>query len=216
MNWYYVSAAKQAGPVEEAQLDGLSRTGQIQADTLVWHEGMANWQPYREVKRVTAQAVPGAPPGPDSPPVIGAAPGTVFCSVCGKPYQQSEVINYEGKAICATCKPIFFQRLHEGAGAPASAGSPGISEAELLARDYEVDIGAAVSRGWEVFKADAGTIIGASVLVYLVLMAINVIPYLSWLLALFFTGPLMAGLWLFYIRQVRGKQTGISDAFSGF
>jgi hypothetical protein len=86
MNWYYVSAGQQAGPVEEAQLEELFRTGQIQADTLVWREGMANWQSYREVKPVMAQA--GAPPiDPNSPPVIGVAPGTVFCSVCGKPYQ---------------------------------------------------------------------------------------------------------------------------------
>src|SRR5215471_4426032 len=126
MNWYYVSAGQQAGPVEEAQLEELFRTGQIQAETLVWREGMANWQPYREVKPVTAPT--GAPLAPDSPPVIGPTPGTVFCSVCGKPYPPSEVINYEGKAICATCKPIFFQRLQEGAATPISPGSIGISE----------------------------------------------------------------------------------------
>ena len=57
MNWYYVSAGQQAGPVEEAQLEDLFRTGKIQAETLVWKEGMANWQPYREVKPVTAQSV---------------------------------------------------------------------------------------------------------------------------------------------------------------
>src|SRR3954467_6235249 len=153
MNWYYVSAGQQAGPVEEAQLEDLFRTGKIQAETLVWKEGMANWQPYREVKPVTAQSVEPSPE-PCSPPVIGVPAGTVFCSVCGKPYPPSEVIHYEGKVICATCKPVFFQRLHEGAAAPSPHASPGISEAELLERDYEVDIGAALSRGWEVFKAD--------------------------------------------------------------
>ena len=80
MNWYYVSAGRQAGPVEEAQLEDLFRTGKIQAETLVWKEGMANWQPYREVKPVTAQSVEPSPE-PCSPPVIGVPAGTVFCSV---------------------------------------------------------------------------------------------------------------------------------------
>jgi len=62
MNWYYVSAGKQTGPVDDAQLEALARVGQIQMDTLVWREGMAEWQPFSTV----------APPGMAAP---APAPG---------------------------------------------------------------------------------------------------------------------------------------------
>jgi len=48
-------------------------------------------------------------------------------------------------------------------------------------------------------------------------MAIGMVPFgIGGLLSLFLTGPLMAGLWFFYVKQVRGQPAGISDAFSGF
>lgn len=74
MNWYYVEAGQQRGPVTEADLENLVKIGRIQPETLVWREGMANWQPYREMK-------PGAVPPPQLSPsapfgagASGAAP----------------------------------------------------------------------------------------------------------------------------------------------
>src|SRR5437667_12350212 len=46
MNWYYASAGKPIGPIPEGELANLFRAGTVKADTLVWHEGMTNWQPY--------------------------------------------------------------------------------------------------------------------------------------------------------------------------
>ena len=211
MNWYYVEAGQQAGPVDDAQLSELVGNGKIQTDTLVWHEGMANWAPYRDV----APAVEGEPAG--VPPVMEPPPpgGGIICSECGRPFAPSEVIRYGDKWVCAECKPVFFQRLREGA-APGTTGLGLATEADLLARDYEVDIGGCLNRGWEVFKANAGLIIGATVLVYLALMVINFIPYLSVPLSLVLTGPLMGGLWVFYVKNVRSEPTTIGDAFSGF
>jgi len=104
---------------------------------------------------------------------------------------------------------------------PGSAAPRGFaSEADLLARDYNVDIGGCLSHAWEIFKSNAGTIIGASVLVYLCIFASNmilsIIPYLSIVVASLITGPLMGGLWAFYIKSVRYDNPGIGDAFSGF
>ena len=59
MNWYYVKAGQQTGPVDEAQLDALRSSGQIEAETLVWREGMANWQPYREARPACARRPDG-------------------------------------------------------------------------------------------------------------------------------------------------------------
>jgi uncharacterized RDD family membrane protein YckC len=45
MKWYYSDAGRQVGPIEETDLNQLVTIGTVRADTLVWHEGLANWQP---------------------------------------------------------------------------------------------------------------------------------------------------------------------------
>jgi len=115
MNWYYAEAGQQVGPVAEEELLRLVETGRIRSDTLVWHEGLANWQPYGELK-------PGPGPLPESaaPPVAGPAPAgnEVACVECGKIVSQEEAISYGGNWVCAACKPRYFQRIREGAAMP--------------------------------------------------------------------------------------------------
>jgi hypothetical protein len=95
MNWYYVSAGKQTGPVDDAQLEGLARTGQIQMDTLVWREGMAEWQPYSTV----------APPGMAAPAAAPAAPAfsanEVVCAECNRIFPKDETIPFGTVRVCA-------------------------------------------------------------------------------------------------------------------
>lgn len=45
MQWFYAQGGQQFGPAEEGEFEGLVRSGVIRPDTLVWHEGLANWQP---------------------------------------------------------------------------------------------------------------------------------------------------------------------------
>jgi uncharacterized RDD family membrane protein YckC len=61
MNWYYAEGGKQKGPVEESALDGLVSAGIVRDDTLVWHEGMAAWQPHAAARGSRA-GIPGPPP----------------------------------------------------------------------------------------------------------------------------------------------------------
>ena len=44
--WYYSVGGQQVGPVDDRALEDLARQGVIHPETLVWREGMANWQPY--------------------------------------------------------------------------------------------------------------------------------------------------------------------------
>lgn len=109
MNWYYVDAGQQAGPVDEPQLLELVRVGKVLGETLVWHEGMPNWQPY--------YAVP--PPSGSAPvlplaPVPSIAPHEAVCSECGKRFPKQEMLVYSGLYVCAGCKPLFVQKLAEG------------------------------------------------------------------------------------------------------
>jgi uncharacterized RDD family membrane protein YckC len=46
MDWFYVADQRQVGPVSEAEFARLVGLGAIRGDTLVWHVGMKDWQPY--------------------------------------------------------------------------------------------------------------------------------------------------------------------------
>ena len=72
MNWFYVDAGQQAGPVPDEQLDEFVRTGKVRRDTLVWREGMPNWQPYSQARPEGIQ--PPAPVAPPPPPIAGTIP----------------------------------------------------------------------------------------------------------------------------------------------
>src|SRR2546429_4876191 len=102
MNWYYVDAGQQAGPVDDAQLAELARSGKIQLDTLVWREGMTGWVSYREAAPdATPPQVPevGVPPGPT------AAASGLICSECGRAFAPDQVIRLGDKWRCAPSRP---------------------------------------------------------------------------------------------------------------
>jgi uncharacterized RDD family membrane protein YckC len=98
MNWFYVEQGKQAGPVTDEQLDIMLRDRMITGDTLVWREGMPDWKPCREAK---GGAIPGGP--------------EAVCAECGKLFPLDETIRYGDTRVCAACKPVFLQKLQEGA-----------------------------------------------------------------------------------------------------
>lgn len=104
MNWFYVEKGQQAGPVSEEQLDEKFRQGIIQPDTLVWREGMAAWTPYQEAKRGATVASAATEPKPEA-----------VCAECGKLFPVDETIRHGNVRVCAACKPLFLQKLQEGA-----------------------------------------------------------------------------------------------------
>ena len=48
MNWFYAIGGQQHGPVDDGQLDALIAASTVNPETLVWREGLANWQPLRQ------------------------------------------------------------------------------------------------------------------------------------------------------------------------
>lgn len=68
MNWYYAEGTQQLGPVTEAEFQQLVASGKITEATLVWRDGMANWQPYGQVRGGSASVPPVTPPPPQSSP----------------------------------------------------------------------------------------------------------------------------------------------------
>jgi hypothetical protein len=201
MEWYYAEGRQQRGPVSAEEFQRLVKDGTVRADTLVWREGMSNWQPYGQVVQT-------------SPPEL-VSEGGLVCSQCGRAFPVGEVTHHGEGWICGSCKPPAMGLSGEGAGA-LSGEEGAVSVDELLARDYTVDTGDYFSRSLELLRNNAGLLIGATALIYLVMIAVSIIPYLSMILSLIFTGPLMGGLWLLYIRVTRGEVVSVGDAFAGF
>jgi len=56
--WYYERGGNSIGPVSQAEVCRLIRTGAIAGSTLLWTEGMADWQPLRAVAALRAEIGP--------------------------------------------------------------------------------------------------------------------------------------------------------------
>ncbi len=70
MNWYYALNGQQSGPVSEQQLMQLAAAGTIQAGTLIWRDGMADWQP---LSVAMPAALAGGTLTADAPQIGGVA-----------------------------------------------------------------------------------------------------------------------------------------------
>ena len=108
MNWFYELDGQQNGPVSDSQLDELLRSGKLNQTNLVWREGMADWQPLSTARLVAS-------------PLPEAQPGTA-CVECGRTLPLDELIKLNNSWVCATCKPVFLQRLAEGVAVPSQGG----------------------------------------------------------------------------------------------
>ncbi len=88
-DWHYVEDGATKGPVEEGDLKGRIETGQLPLSTLVWREGMADWQEARAVPELAPAGQPPPvppplPPAPAAPPqTSGKAIGALISSVVG-------------------------------------------------------------------------------------------------------------------------------------
>jgi hypothetical protein len=180
---------KEYGPVSADELRRWIGEGRANAQTLVWAEGAPDWKPLAAFPEFAdLLGVSALPP---------AAPGT-------------------------------------GAGRL-------LSPEELLARDYELDIGSCLTRSWELVKNNLGPVVGITLLVLIIVVGVNQLIGLL-------TGPatqdmivhrrlepgpiliicavsvlgtpiytvLVAGLYKYYLKLIRGQEAGIGDAFAGF
>jgi hypothetical protein len=112
MLWYYAADGQQLGPVSDAALDALLREGKINNATLIWREGMPDWQPLAMARPTTTP-----PPPPFSSGLTGSR-----CVECGQIFPPNQLISVNKSLVCAACKPVFLQRVAEGGTLPSSSG----------------------------------------------------------------------------------------------
>jgi len=117
---------------------------------------------------------------------------------------------------------------------PGRAGAPGSTD--FLERDYDLDIGGCVTRGWELMKNNFGTLFpgflaagGIMMVASLIIngigslimpahsLALRAVVHLASSLVLApVMGPLLAGFYLLVLRINRGETAGAGDVFVGF
>jgi hypothetical protein len=76
---------------------------------------------------------------------------------------------------------------------------------EVMARGCEVNIGSCLGRAWDLFMTDFWPMLGISVLVFLIIGSVGILA-----------GPLMGGLFWYYLKKIRREPAQLSDAFAGF
>ena len=115
MDWYYAANGQQVGPIPESQLDELIRNRTVEGTTLVWRDGLTEWQPLQTVR--PTGAVPPLPPLPvPGQGSLKMATATSVCAECQRSFPQSEMVVLNRSWVCEQCKPVFVQRMKEGVG----------------------------------------------------------------------------------------------------
>jgi predicted Ser/Thr protein kinase len=98
---------------------------------------------------------------------------------------------------------------------------------EILARGYELNIGSCLSRGWALVRGDFWPIVGITALI----VVLSFIAHSSGavfssgngkttaegsVLGILVGGPLAGGLYMFFLKRIRGQATTVDTAFCGF
>jgi serine/threonine protein kinase len=98
---------------------------------------------------------------------------------------------------------------------------------EVLARDYVLDIGSCLRRGWALVRSDFWPIVGVTALMLTLVGLLGSIGgvfvidsggerHHSSGLALLLAGPIWGGLFLFFLKKIRGERATVETAFLGF
>lgn len=206
MNWYYEHNGEQAGPISTNDMQSMYARGELKPDTLVWTEGFANWVPLSETE--LAQTNPSPPStAPGNAPEenltqtidVPAPPGMVQCAESGEFFDHSEMVQVGEVWIGLPYRDQYLQKLREGGSTNTLAeGGLGNTPNSELAQKAK-----------ETLKGHFGAAIGTSVLYF-------VITNFASCLALFFIGPMLLGLYFFFMNVARRQSPMVSNLFDGF
>jgi serine/threonine protein kinase/capsular polysaccharide biosynthesis protein len=118
----------------------------------------------------------------------------------------------------------------EGRGPQAEAPEPKPDaealEREVLARDYVLGIRNCLRRGWALVRSDFWPVVGITALILALLSAVSSVGQVSHsagnvhfdtsVLGILLGGPLLGGLYLYFLKKIRGEKVRVETAFSGF
>src|ERR1039458_2851591 len=120
-------------------------------------------------------------------------------------------------------------RVENIASTNAPAAAPAVSTGEILARDYALNIRHCLRRGWALVRNDFWPLVGMSAFVLVVMSAAASFEVVlssgkssgiqsgkTSILGLLLSGPLMGGLYLYFLKKIRREEAGVETAFNGF
>ncbi len=226
MRWYYVDGKDRKGPFEESAFQKLVDEGKIGAGTLVWHDGMMDWQAYGQLA--------GAAP---SPP--GETAGAAKCSQCGNTFPEADLIRYQNLRVCAGCKPLFFQKIKEGVRVSSASASDRYGSIEKgINGDYDFTISEILKEAWTLMKGAKRYILGGTIIMYIILFAFGALmaviqgvvfgsshehmaaaagfQFLTQLVSMAISYPMTAGIMMIGIRRSVGLPIDLSLLFGYF
>jgi len=117
--WYYAKNKQKVGPVTQAQLQELVRSGKLSPADMVWKQGMAKWQSAGAVDGLLPKSPPSELEPPPLPDATRAASSVWWEGLKrNKPAYLSAIL---AVAMCCTCLGIpvvswITSALPEGAG----------------------------------------------------------------------------------------------------
>ncbi|HUD83796.1 MAG TPA: hypothetical protein VMQ67_09850, partial [Candidatus Saccharimonadales bacterium] len=116
------------------------------------------------------------------------------------------------------------------AAPPPSAANNEALVREILARDYTLNIGSCVRRGWALLRANFWPFVGVNALFIALLGFASSVggasirngplghnsAEINSALAILVWGPLMGGLFLYFLKKIRNEKATVETAFCGF
>jgi hypothetical protein len=107
-----------------------------------------------------------------------------------------------------------------GADSGTAAGSVNVDPKayadDLIARAGVLSIGGCLERSWNLLKANFWPLVGSTFVLFVVMMIAQSIPLIGLLVSLLLTGVFYGGLYLYYLKKIRGQSAELGDVFSGF
>jgi hypothetical protein len=118
--------------------------------------------------------------------------------------------------------PEFEEVLGRKPGNLPASGAYSVVPANLLERDYPLDLGTCLRRAVELLQAHFGIIFGVTAIYLLIQSAIQglaSIPYIGVLFSfgsIFVVAQVQAGAYLVILRTARGETADVGEMFAGF
>lgn len=117
--------------------------------------------------------------------------------------------------------PEFAGALQGQAAGPSAAGvavpppiAPEIWADEILARQPQVQVGDCLSRSWQLLTKNFGLLFGSCLVVWLIGFC-QLIPFVR-LVYQIMAGVFYGGLYLIFLKRIRGQPAAVGDVFAGF
>ncbi|HEX4265010.1 MAG TPA: protein kinase [Verrucomicrobiae bacterium] len=119
-----------------------------------------------------------------------------------------------------------LQTIAQNPSAPGAQAEISAFAQQAAARDYQLNIRSCLSRGWNLVKQNFWPVFGVNALVVILLAFMGSFSltlssnwpgaHIGSVLSLILSGPLLGGLYLYFLKLIRKERATVETVFSGF